>query len=167
MAKKELAFISRNKDGNIIYDFNKFNSIDEAILEEWKFSSNSLFDNASLEEIADIIYDKNLIIKNNGKHGYKRWEKFIHDLNMRLRELDKTKNESCVCEKILSNLDENYCSSEVIGNDGHWTALHMCLDYFNNTGELLWSIQATGDDTSSTSIQYCPFCGKKLPRTLK
>ena len=168
MAKRELAFISRDKDGNIIYDFNKFNSIDEAILEEWKFSSNSLFDNASLEEIAEIIYDKDSFIKVYRPNNRSlKWTKFIIDLSMRLRKLNKEKHEVCICEKLLDKISDSDNPSEVIGSDGHYTWMSMDLYKNANTGELMWNIEASGDDTTYAPIKYCPFCGKKLPRTIK
>ena len=68
---------------------------------------------------------------------------------------EKVDLHTCICEEIETKTEYGQ-SLDTLG--ASWTDLRLV--YREGFGG--WSIWAYGDDEAMTSINYCPFCGRRL-----
>ena len=162
---KEL--ITKNEDGTFSYDFEKFFTMDEAILAEWKLNSPEL-DKEVLSQLLERFVDKTRYCTDGrGRLKPKKWDALVE---MKAKLLTTTR-EKCYCEELLEQFFATGDKEVTIGGDstyGPVITMGISEDPFTKK-RLYFHIAAyeEGENYSDEYLRYCPFCGKKLTEIVK
>jgi hypothetical protein len=137
-------------DGSLKYDFDKFDCLDDAILDEWRHDSPSK-DRSALEAILDLAYDRSV-------YDAKSWKRLV-DMYIDIDSKSSERDHLCYCEKVQKKIDAGQMPAREEFED-------CAIEAFNNprvSEAHDWFLTVYGEYEGGTKdIRYCPFCGRKL-----
>lgn len=159
--------ITKNADGTFAYDFEKFFTLDDAILAEWKLNSPEL-DKDVLSKILEKFVDKTRYCTDGrGRVKPEKWDALVL---AKAKLLTETRTK-CYCEELLEQFLSTGDKEVVIGGDStHGPSITMGISEDNRTNKRLYfyiGAYEEGENYSDEYLRYCPFCGKKLTNIIK
>lgn len=151
-------YVIRHTDGTVSYDVEKFASLYDAELAEFKSGERTI---ERLENILLKRLNPEDFVSGKGKST---WKKFV----TKLYESYSNIPDECRCvrleKEILKDSVNEYSLS--LANTNYGGADLMARKHDDGTISYCIAVDADGIDYSDNML-YCPFCGKKLKRRWK
>lgn len=151
-------FIIKQADGSVSYDVERFSSIQDAEIAEWKSGERSI---ERLEQILLKRLNPDNFVSGKGKST---WKKFINELFYSYSQIP----DECCCvrlEKEIMQPDKTEASVSLASTGYGGTDL-MARKNSDGTISYCFATYADGEDYSD-GVMFCPFCGRKLKRKWK
>ena len=162
-----IELITKNPDGTFTYDFQKFFTLDDAIMVEWKLNSSEL-DKEVLSKIMEKIYNREVFCTDaKGRQRLNRWNAYVEQKAKMLTSGRK----KCYCEELLEQFRSEGEKEIVISGDSTFgPVMAMGVTEDNWTKKRLYFYFAAyeeGEGYTDEYLKYCPFCGRKLSEITK
>ena len=151
-------FIIKQADGSVSYDVERFSSIQDAEIAEWKSGERSI---ERLEQILLKRLNQDNFVSGKGKST---WKKFIDELFESYSQIP----DECCCVRLENEImepDKTEASVSLASTGYEGTDL-MARKNSDGTISYCFATYADGEDYSD-GVMFCPFCGKKLKRKWK
>lgn len=151
-------FIIKQADGSVSYDVERFSSIQDAEIAEWKSGERSI---ERLEKILLKRLNPDNFVSGKGKNVWKKYLKEVYELYSNIPD-------DCCCvrlEKEIMDSDKTEASVDLASTN------YGGVDFTarkNPDGTISYCLAVYADGESfSDNMMFCPFCGKKLKRKWK
>ena len=159
MEKSNIIYVNKNDDGTVSYDVEKFPSLHEAEIAEWKAGERT---EESLEKILLKRLNPTAFVSDKGKSTWKKFVSQIYEVYSKIPDecccerIEKKVLEAKVDEPVYVDLaNTHYGGVDLEARKEKDGTIHYCL-----------RVCAEGEEWSDGFL-FCPFCGKKLKRTWK
>ena len=143
--------IKKLENGEFTFDYDRYFTLPEAI--RGQLHEEGDLSNEAIVSLVEHCYGKR---EDNPTFTDEQWRKYMDYW------IDSVKNYSpekkCICERVL---EEGPTIS--IGDEcGQYVGLSLSTDIDSFTKKRCYYIEATGEDSCSIEIRYCPVCGRRL-----
>ena len=156
--ENKVEYIIRHTDGSVSYDVERFASLYDAELAEFKSGERTI---ERLENILLKRLNPEVFVSGKGKSTWKKFVAQIYESyskapdECRCIRLEKEILKDGVDKYSVSLANTNYGGADIMARKHDDGSINYCI-----------AVYADGIDYSDNML-YCPFCGKKLKRRWK